>query len=44
MDKGSNIREKALLIVDLLTSPGKLEHEREVARQYRMKFYPQTLS
>ncbi|CDW78484.1 UNKNOWN [Stylonychia lemnae] len=42
IDKGSSIREKAILLADLLTSPQKLEEEREQARQYREKFYPRS--
>ena len=40
LDKGGVIREKALLIGDLLVNPQKLDFEREQARQYRVKFYP----
>lgn len=39
-DKGAQIREKAILLADLVVNPQKLEFEREQARQYRMKFYP----
>lgn len=35
IDKGASIREKAILISDLLTSPGRLDEEREQARIYR---------
>ena len=38
-DKGLAIREKAILINDLLTYPQRLEEEREQARLYREKFY-----
>ena len=40
VDKGLAIREKAILISDLLSYPQRLEEEREQARQYREKFYP----
>ena len=40
MDKGHSIREKSILIQDLITQPQRLEVEREQARQYRDKFYP----
>ena len=39
-DKGNSIREKATLLCDLMNSPQRLEDERGQARQYRMKFYP----
>ncbi len=32
IDKGAAIREKAMLITDLLTNQPRLEHEREQAR------------
>jgi len=32
MDKGAAIREKAMLLGDLLTDPAKLEYERQQAR------------
>ena len=38
-DKGAAIREKAILIADLLSHPQRLEEEREQARVYREKFY-----
>ncbi len=37
-DKGLAIRDKAILIQDLITSPQRLEVEREQARVYREKF------
>jgi hypothetical protein len=37
MDKGAAIREKAMLICDLLTSPQRLEEERQISRMYREK-------
>lgn len=40
IDKGASIREKSLLINDLLTSPQKLELERQQAKHYREKFHP----
>ena len=40
IDKGAAIREKSLLLADLLTSPSRLEEEREQAKIYRQKFYP----
>lgn len=42
MDRGHSIREKSILLQDLLTSPMRLEVEREQARQYREKFYPRS--
>jgi ENTH domain len=41
-DKGHSIREKSILLQDLLTQPQRLEVEREQARQYREKFYPRS--
>ena len=40
-DKGHSIREKCILIQDLVQQPQRLEVEREQARQYRDKFNPQ---
>ena len=40
MDKGHSIREKSILLQDLVTQPQRLEVEREQARQYREKFHP----
>lgn len=42
MDKGHSIREKSILLQDLLTQTQRLEVEREQARQYREKFYPRS--
>lgn len=42
IDKGAQIREKSILITDLLTHPERLEEEREQARLYREKFYPRS--
>lgn len=39
IDKGLAIREKSILIADLLSYPQRLEEEREQARLYREKFY-----
>lgn len=39
MDKGLAIREKSILISDLMNYPARLEEEREQARHYREKFY-----
>lgn len=39
-DKGHAIRDKAILLQDLVTQPQRLETEREQAKQYRDKFYP----
>ncbi|CDW83750.1 UNKNOWN [Stylonychia lemnae] len=38
-DKGNSIRQKAHLIADLVTIQTKYDEERELARQYREKFY-----
>jgi hypothetical protein len=38
VDKASGIREKAKLIVELVSDPSKLESEREFARQNRNKY------
>lgn len=40
MDKGHAIREKSILLQDLITQPQRLEVEREQAKQYREKFHP----
>ncbi|TNV82238.1 hypothetical protein FGO68_gene17554 [Halteria grandinella] len=40
VDKGHSIRDKAILLQDLVTQPQRLEVEREQAKQYRDKFYP----
>lgn len=40
VDRGHAIREKCILIQDLVQSPQRLETEREQARQYREKFNP----
>jgi len=42
MDKGHAIREKSILLQDLITQPQRLEVEREQARLYREKFYPRS--
>ncbi len=42
VDRGHAIREKCILIQDLVQSPQRLEVEREQAKQYRDKFYPQS--
>ena len=39
VDKGLAIREKSILITDLINYPARLEEEREQARLYREKFY-----
>lgn len=39
VDKGLAIREKSILISDLMNYPARLEEEREQARHYREKFY-----
>lgn len=39
-DKGLAIRDKAILLQDLVSQPQRLEVEREQAKQYRDKFYP----
>lgn len=39
-DKGAAIREKAMVLQELLTNPAKLEEQKQIARQYRDKLYP----
>lgn len=44
LDRGLAIREKAILLQDLVQQPQRLEVERDQARQYREKFHPQSTS